>query len=271
MMDLRKEAEARALKQEQNSGADSSNLSYSYRVQIKHARLALNEKDFLNSSSSSVNETPMVAQLAEIDYKWNGARARAKTNDFIIPRWVPDEEVSRCQSCNSEFDFVNRKHHCRHCGIVCCETCSPHKALLPHEFGYKDPVRVCTECNTKLLPHQQYLCTNIANHHRVNSIDVASTHCNFRRYCNLPFSITLGSEIRKAAYATHNLFSPQQLSAVRDHAIPLRLLVAAKGLAFITVLKGGFIFAPRIGRLRVLCYICFFLLVNELVGVVLMY
>jgi lipid-binding SYLF domain-containing protein len=87
----------------------------------------------------------------------------------------------------------------------------------------------------------------------------------------LPFSITLGSEIRKAAYATHNLFSPQQLSAVRDHAIPLRLLVAAKGLAFITVLKGGFIFAPRIGRLRVLCYICFFLLVNELVGVVLMY
>jgi len=108
------------------------------------------------------------------------------------------------------------------------------------------------ECNSKLMPHQQFLSTNIANHHRVNSIDVASTHCNIRRYCNLPFSITLGSEIRKAAYATHNLFSQQMLSAVRDQAIPLRLLAAAKGLAFITVLKGGFMFAPRIGR-SVMC------------------
>ena len=63
----------------------------------------------------------------------------------------------------------------------------------------------------------------------------------------MPFSSTLGSEIRKAAYSTHNLFS-QPLHYVRDKAIPLRLLATAKGLAFITVMKGGFIFAPRFGK-----------------------
>lgn len=239
-MDLRKEAEARVLKQEQDI---SENKRYSYQFQNKHARLSLNEKDL---ELNLINETPLKAQLAEIDYKWNGARARANSNDFIVPRWVPDEEVKYCKLCNSEFDYVNRKHHCRHCGMICCETCTTNRALLPHEFGYKDPVRVCKDCYINLLPHQQFLSTNIANHQRINSIDVVSTTCNYRRYFNMPFSNTLGSEIRKAAYSTQNLFS-QTMYFIRDKAIPLRLLATAKGLAFITVVKGGFIFAPRFG------------------------
>jgi len=105
---------------------------------------------------------------------------------------------------------------------------------------------VCQTCHDHLEPQQQFLSTNIANHQRVNNIDVASTNCNVRRYMNMPYSNTLGSEIRKAAYSTHNLFS-QSLYYVRDKAIPLRLLAQAKGLAFITVVKGGFIFAPRLG------------------------
>lgn len=30
-------------------------------------------------------------------------------------------------------------------------------------------------------------------------------------------------------------------------AIPLRLIVQARGLAFLTIVKGGFIFAPSLG------------------------
>eukprot|EP00600_Ochromonadales_sp_CCMP1393_P008287 CAMPEP_0174967842 /NCGR_PEP_ID=MMETSP0004_2-20121128/7803_1 /TAXON_ID=420556 /ORGANISM="Ochromonas sp., Strain CCMP1393" /LENGTH=102 /DNA_ID=CAMNT_0016217009 /DNA_START=1026 /DNA_END=1331 /DNA_ORIENTATION=+ len=63
----------------------------------------------------------------------------------------------------------------------------------------------------------------------------------------MPFSSTLGSEIRKAAYSAHNLFMEGGQLLVQDRAIPLRLLAAARGLAFLTVVKGGFIFAPRLG------------------------
>jgi lipid-binding SYLF domain-containing protein len=60
----------------------------------------------------------------------------------------------------------------------------------------------------------------------------------------MPYSNTLGSELRKAAYTVSNIF---QSSMINDSSIPLQLLANAKGLVFLTVVKGGFIFAPRFG------------------------
>jgi lipid-binding SYLF domain-containing protein len=62
---------------------------------------------------------------------------------------------------------------------------------------------------------------------------------------NFPISLTLGSEIRKAGYTAYNLC--RQLQYIRDKTVPLGLLAGAKGLAFITVLKGGFMLAPHFG------------------------
>lgn len=245
-MDLRKEAEDRIVRKEKSLKDVHNRNSFRLQTQLSaKSETLFNEKVF-----DGENDTPKVAKLMEIDYKWNGARARANSDDFVLPRWVPDEEVTHCRGCNSEFDYINRKHHCRRCGMVHCEQCTDYRDLLPHEFGYRDPVRVCRNCHEIVLPYQQFLSTNIANHQRINNIDVASSNCQVRRFMNLPFSSTLGSEIRKAAYSTYNLFS-QPLQFVRDKAIPLRLLATAKGLAFITVLKAGFVFAPRIGTMNI--------------------
>lgn len=190
------------------------------------------------------NDTPKAAALAAIDYKWNGNRARAHSDEVILPRYIPDEEVTNCMSCNFEFDWVSRRHHCRYCRKIFCEACSAYELLLPVEYGLKDPQRVCSTCYKVLLPQQTYLTNSVANHQRHNPIDVASENCNVRRYFNMPFSKTLGSEVRKAAYSMHNLFT---LEYIRDKAIPLRLLREAKGIAFLTIVKGGFVFAPRFG------------------------
>ena len=45
--------------------------------------------------------------------------------------WVKDEHVSYCSGCNSVFDSVNRRHHCRFCGHVFCNNCSMHKLVNP--------------------------------------------------------------------------------------------------------------------------------------------
>jgi FYVE zinc finger len=40
-------------------------------------------------------------------------------------RWVPDEEATHCCSddCKSQFGLINRKHHCRGCGKIFCNSC----------------------------------------------------------------------------------------------------------------------------------------------------
>ena len=71
----------------------------------------------------------------------------------VLPRakkWVKDDtrlwdgKFLGCQICNAEFDFFNRRHHCRVCGSLVCHNCS--KTLLLVE-GYNAPQRVCTTCH----------------------------------------------------------------------------------------------------------------------------
>ena len=195
-------------------------------------------------SDENENSTTIDAKIAAIDYKINGNRARASTGEFLRPRWEPDNESIQCNLCSIKFDWIIRRHHCRHCGRIFCHDCSTFKLLLPQEFAERDPQRVCKSCADHLLIKQASLSLNIANHMRSNSIHIGTGNFNIRRYFNLPFSKTLGSEIRKATYSTYNLFS---IGYIRDEQIPIKLLASAKGIAFITIFKGGLFLAPSIG------------------------
>jgi lipid-binding SYLF domain-containing protein len=54
----------------------------------------------------------------------------------------------------------------------------------------------------------------------------------------------MDQDIQKAIYTVLNTFS---VTIIKDSNYPLTLLREAMGLVFMTVLKGGFMFAPRIG------------------------
>lgn len=162
---------------------------------------------------------------------------------FIPPRWVPDGEVIFCQICRVEFDWFVRKHHCRHCGNIFCETCASEKLYLPLGFKYQDPQRVCKTCYAFLLPSQKQLLLHkhLPGHEKINYVDLTDSDFMPTRYCNLPFSTTLGADIRKAAYSIHNMYEAS------DYETALDLMRVAKGIAFLTVIKGGLILGPRIG------------------------
>lgn len=88
-----------------------------------------------------------------------------------IYQWVPDENVTRCNDCLSEFSIMVRKHHCRNCGKIFCYKCSDNFIEIPsnirtvpkeHNFmdyktyleyfnlnTYKD--RVCKKCYNKIF------------------------------------------------------------------------------------------------------------------------
>lgn len=72
---------------------------------------------------------------------------------------------------------------------------------------------------------------------------------SWTRWSN-PLSFTLGSSIRQATATMGNMFPNKKSSNVwneSDQSIPLDLLHHAKGLCFLTVIKGGLVVSGRVG------------------------
>jgi len=48
--------------------------------------------------------------------------------------WVQE---NRCCVCEAHFTKTRRRHHCRHCGGLCCQACSPDKVIMPYLVSYR--------------------------------------------------------------------------------------------------------------------------------------
>ncbi|XP_030498881.2 protein FREE1 [Cannabis sativa] len=59
--------------------------------------------------------------------------------------WVPDEAVTKCTSCGTDFGAFVRKHHCRNCGDIFCDKCTQGRTALTADENAQ-PVRVCDRC-----------------------------------------------------------------------------------------------------------------------------
>ena len=107
-------------------------------------------------------------------------------------------------------------------------------------------------------PRQQHHHSSKANITSPTKIDKDAT--GIQKYLSNPISATLGSGIRAATYTLMNMCgmrsqtndvvsSSSTLHAMNtsDRAIPLDLLKQAKGLVFLSVVKGGFVISGRVG------------------------
>lgn len=91
------------------------------------------------------------AQLIKEGYtfpesKVNGALTQGFIDSEAPPDWIDSNE---CMICYTPFSLMNRKHHCRSCGGVYCQTHSSHNVPLM-SMGITNPVRVCDNCYTKM-------------------------------------------------------------------------------------------------------------------------
>jgi hypothetical protein len=86
-----------------------------------------------------------------------------------MSNWEPDEDSTVCSNpvCSSgPFSWLNRKHHCRACGRIFCDSCSSTRTQLPPEHGY-GMQRVCDGCAVELEAGEQ---TTIEGQARVDAI-----------------------------------------------------------------------------------------------------
>ncbi|OQR87854.1 myosin-like protein [Achlya hypogyna] len=97
-----------------------------------------------------------VIELAQRD----NARLKKLINAITSPPlWMSEKEKKGCMVCLRPFKFGHRRHHCKHCGRVCCTECASFQVELckfPANFpgrvtaGGKpvmDKQRVCRTCH----------------------------------------------------------------------------------------------------------------------------
>jgi hypothetical protein len=61
------------------------------------------------------------------------------------PGWMEDNAVKECCGCHRQFNFVYRRHHCRACGKIYCESCVKQTRIVL-TVSETLPVRCCDEC-----------------------------------------------------------------------------------------------------------------------------
>ncbi len=82
----------------------------------------------------------------KIEVEDDDGDSRIVIEGFEAPPWDPDSMYNECHDCKKPFTTTNRRHHCRNCGKVFCNTCTAKRTLLPR-FGFtKKKVRVCEKC-----------------------------------------------------------------------------------------------------------------------------
>ena len=98
------------------------------------------DKNFSSSSSGSKAVGTSVT-----------ARLNKAINDNLSMPWQAESEASQCYTCRKPFSLLQRKYHCRHCGLVHCAQCTsktftmcPPVSQPPPAVAIKD--RVCDSC-----------------------------------------------------------------------------------------------------------------------------
>ncbi|KAH9435022.1 hypothetical protein MCOR02_003983 [Pyricularia oryzae] len=89
--------------------------------------------------TTSANQPRIEISSPEGEVDGDAAERSPSGTGVVLPRWQPDAEVTICPICRTQFGWLNRKHHCRKCGRVVCNSCSPHRITIPYQFIVQPP------------------------------------------------------------------------------------------------------------------------------------
>lgn len=123
--------------------------------QLKLARKDLSDMNNLRDQNATLSKKckDLETSLEEIGTQLLEARLevenlRENSAMFLDSQWKDSSQVKSCDLCQQLFSVTRRKHHCRLCGNVFCQTCSDNKMELASS---SKPVRVCDTCHSLLL------------------------------------------------------------------------------------------------------------------------
>jgi lipid-binding SYLF domain-containing protein len=176
----------------------------------------------------------------------------------MAAQWQDDLATPTCFKCNQEFGIFLHRHHCRKCGKLFCDKCTSNKMIVPRELlsarpttflqthglfsdmdTFRGPQRVCDECSYSLRPLQSDLRQEVSRCNLETTVDAESFDNQYLP--NMPqLDFMMENQISNAVLMLHN-------AQKSGEKIPGAILDVAKGIAFLTILKVGFMVTGRYG------------------------
>ncbi|XP_060946611.1 pleckstrin homology domain-containing family F member 2-like [Limanda limanda] len=104
-------------------------------------------KSFFLSANSLEEKRAWIDHIAECRAKMLQGGSCQPGSTFAVS-WIPDKAAYKCMRCFTKFTPMNRRHHCRQCGFVVCNSCSSRRVVISH-IDPKKKLRVCRLCHKR--------------------------------------------------------------------------------------------------------------------------
>ncbi|CAI4219506.1 unnamed protein product [Parascedosporium putredinis] len=100
--------------------------------------------------------------------------------------WKPDPASTVCDdpTCKRTFGYFTRRHHCRRCGNIFCDTHSSNAVILDQDANYNprgSPSRACNHCHTE---YQSWRSRNSSRNSSSASSEIAGASASGPKACN---------------------------------------------------------------------------------------
>lgn len=122
-----------------------------------------NEESHDNNPWATSNQDQWSSNQRSIDLYEDTANDDGRKNV-----WELDTAAKTCRVCVRKFGFLSRRHHCRKCGLVVCDKCSPWKVFLNSSDILQDPEGTL-ESLSVLASQQQRVCEKCYFHQEHNN------------------------------------------------------------------------------------------------------
>ncbi|KAG7352080.1 thermosome subunit [Nitzschia inconspicua] len=113
--------------------------------------------------------------------------------------WMPDQLCKTCYSCDAPFSFLRRRHHCRICGQVFCNSCSGY--FVP-AAPFQQNKNVPNTAATGVPSQQQQPSTSLPSMHNRKTLGVSTSiqpgnNNTILRTCKMCFEQVMAQQKKK--------------------------------------------------------------------------
>lgn len=120
------------------------------------------KKQFPTINGSVQNNSKVASTVLHILNGNNNNNNQTRDINNQVIKWADDKSTTSCTKCNKTFSFFWRRHHCRCCGQIFCESCTRDLRIIPSISNWR-PSRCCTDC-AKMIDQSDGESNTSSNH-----------------------------------------------------------------------------------------------------------
>ncbi|KAK4267136.1 hypothetical protein QN277_023959 [Acacia crassicarpa] len=143
------------------------------------------------------------SELVSIIKSWNPWKPEPDNVSKVF--WMPDQSCRVCYQCDSQFNLINRRHHCRLCGRIFCAKCTTNSVPAPsscqgNPWEEREKIRVCNYCyeqweqgtiasEKEIQASNQDQSASLSSSSTISINSFGTANNSTTTFCSIPYSI----------------------------------------------------------------------------------